>query len=167
MYCPWYRFWYLLLNTIKWNWYRILEREIYKILQKKIYETLERKVWVKLHNPSYNFVNKLLGTEKHIRSVDEISYCLSVRIVEKLQRWSNQICFFTKFDQMFFTGQHRSTHIVPVSDFLKITWYTEMKHQLLMEPCKESLKEQYGSDCFTFDQNSQKTQKSKTQIILY
>ena len=52
--------------------------------------------------------------------------------------------FFIKVNQIFLKGQYGSTGIVPDSSF------SEIKHKLLKEIYKESLRGQYGLNCIIF-----------------
>ena len=90
---------------------------------KDIYKILERTIWVKV-------------------------YCLMVRICSKY--WKNtttsHICFLKKLVNFFSMGP-------PVLSLIQIfqkMLEREIKHELLMEINKESLRKQYGSDCNIF-----------------
>ena len=77
---------------------------------------------------------------------------LSQNLLEILEKYNNEpYVLFIKVGQIFLKGQYGSTCICPalIQVFQKML-QTEIKHELLMEINKESLRGQYGSDCNIF-----------------
>ena len=67
---------------------------------------------------------------------------LGQNLLEISEKYNNEpYMFFIKVDQIFLKGHYGSTRIVPDSSFSK---------DLLIEINKESLRGQYGSDCYIF-----------------
>ena len=67
---------------------------------------------------------------------------LGQNLLEILEKYNNEpYVSFIKVDKIFLKGHYGSTRIVPDSSFSK---------DLLIEINKESLRGQYGSDCYIF-----------------
>ena len=80
---------------------------------------------------------------------------LGQNLLEILKRYNNEpYVFFTKVGQIILKEQYGSTRIgQPVLSLIQIfqkMLETEIKHDLLMEINKESLRGQCGSDCHIF-----------------
>ena len=71
--------------------------------------------------------------------MDQNVFQLSQNFLEMLEKYKKESCvFFLKVNRFFLKEQYGSTRIVPDSSF------SEIKHELLKELCKESLRGQYG-----------------------
>ena len=74
---------------------------------------------------------------------------LGQNLLEIMEKYNNgPYVFFIKVDKFFLKGQYVSTRIPFFKRCLKFK--TEIKHKLLMEINKESLRGQYGPDCNIF-----------------
>ena len=76
---------------------------------------------------------------------------LGQNLLEILKKYNNEsYMFFIKVGQIFLKGQYGSTRIVPDSKFQKML-ETEIKHELLIEINKESLRGHMGQTVISFE----------------